>query len=189
VFTTSAVSVNGCEFDYWQWENPGDDGPWVGLIKQPKPLDYTAYSAIAPGPPTDAGVDVINAFVDELCAEFGSRVYAIDLTSMDKVASYWEAGNVHPTAAGHRKMGELIAAGVRLSGRFEYSPRPNEPRQEWGTAAPSATVNPGRSYQVGDIVWNRTPATSPTASPLGWQCVTAGRAGGGAVFRAMANLA
>lgn len=44
----------------------------------------------------------------------------------------------------------------------------------------------GKRFQVGDIVWQRTPTGG---SSMGWICTTAGVAGTDAVFKAMPNLA
>ena len=180
VFTVSGASGAGCVFDYWQWEPDPDEGPWVGLVLQPKPIDYTEYGAVSPGPPTDAGVDAFNTVATEVAALFGSpRVFTIDMSVMDHDSRYWAGGTVHATAAGHRKMGELIAARLLGLGRFSCLPQTVARRVEYGTAAPTGGT---RNYLQGDIVINSSPSTG---NPHVWVCTVAGAPG---TWRPYANL-
>lgn len=179
-FTTSDISGGvGVIFDYWAWEPDADDGPLVVLVKQPKPLDYTAYGSVAPGPPTDAGVDALNTVTDTVAAEYGGRVVTVDLSDMDKSAAYFVAGNVHPTIEGHRHMAEKIATVVKPLIVPRPAPQWQQPRVEWGTAAPSG---PTRLFHVGDRIMNTAPAeTGATAGSkyvtLGWVCTADGSPG------------
>jgi len=117
VFTVAAVTGGiGAVFDYWQWEPDEADAPLVVLLRQPQPLDYTAYGAIAPGPPTDAGVDALNATISAIAQEFDGRVLAVDTSIINKDPTCWIAGNVHPNSKGHRIMAELASAAIAATG-------------------------------------------------------------------------
>jgi hypothetical protein len=96
----------------WQWEPIATVGPLVALVKQPKPLDYVGYAGSA-FVPTDASVDTLNAIIDSVAAEFGSRVISVDTSVMDKNATYFVAGNVHPTPAGHTEIANLVVAATK----------------------------------------------------------------------------
>lgn len=116
--TVSSVSASGAAravFDCWGWE-PADEAscPAVALVAQPKPLDYTSQSGAPAGEVTDAGVDVINQIIDEVVTEFGGRVLYVDTSHIDKNTNgiYWEAGNVHPNAAGHAYIAAQIDAAI-----------------------------------------------------------------------------
>jgi lysophospholipase L1-like esterase len=175
VCTSSAHtgSVGGV-FDYWQWEPATTDAPLVVLVKQPKPIDYAGYGAGGVnGPPTDAGVDVLNAIHDSVAAEFDSRVVVVDTASMDKSAAYFVAGNVHPNTLGHRVLGEMVTDAVRDAAVTSYVPRPRTltPRVEYGTTVPSGAAT---NWNVGDRVINTAPVES---GPPGWVCTVAGAPG------------
>lgn len=180
-FTVTGATGLGAILDYWTWECPPDEGPLVILVKQPKPIDYTAYGSTAPGPPTDAGVNALNTILDEVAAEFGHRVITVDTSSMDKDSRYFIAGNVHPTIAGHRRIAELIHAAI-TDPELGFTLRPGvdwrAPRIEYGTAAPTG---PSRQFFVGDEVRNTAPAEEGTAGSKyvtrGWLCVTTGSPG------------
>lgn len=110
VFTTSAVSGGvGCAFDYWQWEPDEDSCPLIPVINQPKPLDYTQYGD---SNLTDAGIDALNSVIASVVAEFGERVFVVDIRDMDHSASYYTAGDVHPNAAGHQHIADAVLAAV-----------------------------------------------------------------------------
>lgn len=172
VWTTSNVTgAIGAMFDYWGWEPPEADCPLVVLVKQPHPLDYTAYGSTPPAPPTDAGVDIMNAAFDSLAAEFGARVITVDTSSLNNSSAYFTAGNVHPNAAGHLAIAQLIRNAVTGLLRIQHTPQIAAPRVEYATAAPTGA---DRNYYIGDTVWN----TAPTpGAPPGWVCTTAGAPG------------
>lgn len=168
-FTTSAIVGGvGCIFDYWQWEPVEADCPYVFLIKQPKPVDYTAYGA---GAPTDAGVDVINAAFDTIAAEFGARVVTVDTSAMDHSTTHFVAGNVHPTQAGHRVLASIIRAKIASLITPTVAPQTKAPRVEYGTAAPTGAST---MWYRGDQVVNTTPAPG---TPPGWICTAGGAPG------------
>lgn len=112
VLTTSDVSEIGCLFFRWSWEPPEASCPPIALIAMPKPLDYTAQDSAPAGPGTDAGVDVINGIIADVCDEFGDRVPYVDTSAIDKDPDYWEAGNIHPNAAGHAYIAEQTSAAL-----------------------------------------------------------------------------
>jgi hypothetical protein len=166
--TSSCTGAAGAMFDYWQWEAPEDEGALVALVKQPVPLDLSPYSL----PVTAAGIGIMNAAFDTLAAEFGGiKVITIDTSVMDANANYFASGNVHPTARGHRKLGEIIADALRDYISPTLTRDWQEPRKEFGTAPPTGT---DRNYRVGDRVVNLDPATTPVA---GWVCTVAGAPG------------
>lgn len=186
-FTTSSPQGPwGAMFDYWQWEPATDDAPYVVLIKQPKPLDYTAYGSVPPGPPTDAGVDALNKIFDDLAAEFDNHVLTVDTSSIDHNTAVFIASNVHPTVYGHLIIEQLIKA-IILSTFY-----PSEKKQsiasriEYGTAAPATTYV---SYQVGDQVINSAPAEVGSGGSkyviTGWICTVAGAPGTWLPMRAL----
>ena len=102
------------------------EGPMVVLIKQPKPLDYTSY--VSGTLPTDAGVDVLNGILDQLADEFGPRVVTVDTSEMNKDSRYFIAANIHPTAAGHRRLAEIVAEKMLTVGKFVAAPQASAPR-------------------------------------------------------------
>jgi len=178
-FTTSSVIgvTWGAIFDYWQWEPPEDQCPLVVLVKQPHPLDYTAYGALIQ--PTNAGVDALNQVFDALAAEFGARVITVDTSSINADATCFIAGNIHPTAKGHRIIAGLIRDAVNAVIRVQQRRPVVAGRVEYAAAAPTSTA---LTYAVGDQVIN----TAPTAgSSQGWECTTAGAPG---TWQAMASL-
>jgi hypothetical protein len=172
VFTTSSIVGGvGAIFDYWQWEPAATEGPRVVLIKQPKPFDYTAYGATPPGPPTDAGVDVLNAAFDTLAAEFGARVITVDTSDMDGSTLCFDPGNVHPTVEGHRRLAEIVYTAVHEVISPIPAPQIAARRVEYGTTAPTGT---DRVFYVGDRMIN----TAPVAGGVpGRTCTTGGTPG------------
>jgi len=180
VFTTSAVIgvTWGVMFDYWQWEPAEADCPLVVLVKQPKPIDYTAYGAVNPGPPTDAGVDALNQVFTDLAAEFGSRVITVDTSSIDHDLTCFTAGNVHPSAKGHLVIARLVVAAVLAKLRVQQRRPVIAPRVEYGIAAPTTSYV---SWAVGDQVVNTAPAEAGAAASkyvtTGWICTVAGAPG------------
>ena len=115
VFTTSSVTGSaGVIFDWWGWEPAESRCPIVALIAQPKPLDYTSQSGAPAGPVGDAGVDVINAINSDVAAEFGTHTLYIDTSYYDKNTNgtFWEAGNIHPSAAAHSGIAALVVDAV-----------------------------------------------------------------------------
>ncbi|WP_310962166.1 hypothetical protein [Nocardioides terrisoli] len=111
VFTTSAVTGGvGCAFDFWAWEPDEESCPLIVFVGQAKPLDYTQYGD---SNLTDAGVDALNAVSQAVVAEFGSRVIYVPTTDMDHSTTYYEAGNIHPNAAGHAHIADLVVAAVQ----------------------------------------------------------------------------
>ena len=173
-------------FDYWAWEPPEDQCPVVVLVKQPKPLDYTAYGSTPPGPPTDTGVDNLNAILDDLAAEFGERVIAVDTSAIDADADYWDAGNVHPNANGHRFIAEAVRAAVTAVAVPQLAADSAQPRRDFGTAAPTGTRT---IYAVGDQVVNVAPteagSTNSKYVTTGWVCTVAGAPGTWVALRAL----
>lgn len=179
---TIAVALSGLTsltvVDYWQWENPDATAPLCLLLKQPYPPDYSAYGATAPGPPTDAGVDALNAVIDQVAAEFGGRVVVVDTSVMNRDASLFAADKLHPSDKGHAVLAGLVLAAV-AAGRWnvqvgsEYGPR-----RDFGTAAPTDTRT---YYLTGDQVINSAPAEAGAAGSmyvtLGWICTAEGRPG------------
>jgi hypothetical protein len=178
VFTSSSATGVGLMFDYWQWEAPATEGPLVVLVKQPHPLDYTGYGAVAPGPPTDAGVDLTNASFDTLAAEFGSRVITVTTSGINADVSCWSAGNVHPNTKGHRYIATQIVAAIKAAATITASPTLYAPRTEYGTAIPTGL---DRNYFVGDRMVNLAPAELGSAASKyvidGWVCTAAGAPG------------
>lgn len=176
---TAIVGAIGCLFNYWQWEAPDGSAPVIALVNQPKPLDYTAYGSTAPGPPTDAGVDVLNAIHASVAAEFGSRVVVVDTSGIDHDSTCFVAGNVHPTIKGHRYIAEQILTALQaVAVRYQPSVVWNVPRVEYDTAAPTAAST---TYYPGDRIVNTAPAETGTAGSkyvvTGWMCVAQGQPG------------
>lgn len=125
VLTVSNVSASGgakAVFDWWGWEPAEEACPVIALVGQPKPLDYTSQASAPAGPVGDAGVDEINATIQAVAASFGDRVAYVDTSYIDKNlrGTFWEAGNVHPNAAGHAYIAEQVAA--KLKGMATISP-------------------------------------------------------------------
>jgi lysophospholipase L1-like esterase len=179
VFTVqSHTSAVGAVFDYWAWEPAEADCPLVVLVKQPYPLDYTAYGSVAPGPPTNAGVDALNAGLDALAAEFGARVITVDTSSISSDATCWSAANIHPNAKGSRIIAEKIAAAVRGNITASQTLQYQAKRVEYGTAAPTGTMT---KWRVGDQVVNTAPTELGSAASkyviTGWICTVAGAPG------------
>lgn len=113
-FTLTAASGSmSLILDYWQWEPDEAHAPLVVLVKQPYPLDYTAYGGT---PPTDAGVDALNAVTEAVSAEFDGRVITVDTHAISGDTTCWVPGNVHPTGKGHRIIAELVADAVAATG-------------------------------------------------------------------------
>lgn len=173
----SVVSLVGV--DYWQWEPPEATAPLVALITQPYPVDYDAYGSVSPGPPTNAGVDVLNQIINDVADEFDARVVVVDTSTMNaSTASYFIAGNIHPNTTGHRKIGELVAAAVAPAARFRARPQVTRPREEYGTAAPTGAST---YWYVGDRVINTAPAeylwAGSTYVTAEWRCTVEGAPG------------
>ena len=171
-FTTSATSGSiGTMFDYWAWEPDAADGPLIVLVKQPHPLDLTGYGSTPPGPPTNAGIDIMNTAFDTLAAEFGVRVITVDTSAIDGDATCFVSGNVHPTVKGHRRLAEIIRNRIAGLVAPRQAASVSAPRIEYGTAAPTGA---DRNYHVGDTMVN----TAPTLGGApGWVCTTAGAPG------------
>lgn len=115
-FTVTSVSGSGAARAMWDcvmWEPAEAACPVVALIGQPKPLDYTSQADAPAGPVTDAGVDVINQIISEVVDLFGDRVVYVDTSAIDKSASYWAAGNVHPNGAGHAHIANQTIAAIK----------------------------------------------------------------------------
>lgn len=183
-FTTSDIAgAIGAVFLGWQWEPPANTGPVVALVKQPKPLDYAGYAS-STHQPDDASIDTLNVLHDEVAAEFGQRVVTVDTSVMDKSTTYFVAGNVHPTVAGHAKLAQLVAAAVKVAAAFVADPAdviraapsaggspdsPADTRITWGTAAPTSGT-----WQRGDVCFNNNAAPNTRS---GWICTTAGTPG------------
>jgi hypothetical protein len=176
-FTVTAATPPGMVFDYWGWEAPEEQCPVIALIKSPKPLDYDAYGSVAPGPPTDAGIDALNAGLDAIAAEFGDRVVTVDTSLIDKAAYYWSAGDVHPNAAGNHYIAAQVAAALRP---WTFVTRPDllTPRTDYGPAAPTELST---YYPAGSRRTNTAPAEAGTTGSkyvaTGWVCTVAGAPG------------
>lgn len=179
---TIAVALSGLTsmtvVDYWQWEAPAAQAPLSILVKQPYLVDYSAYGATAPGPPTDAGVDTLNAVIDQVAAEFGSRVLVVDTSVMNRDASLFIADKLHPNDKGHRVLAGLVLAAV-AAGRWSIQVGSDYgPRRDVGTAAPTDNRT---YYLAGDRVINSAPAEAGTAGSMyvttGWICTAEGRPG------------
>jgi lysophospholipase L1-like esterase len=180
ITVTLASLVTLSAVDYWQWEAPADDGPLVVLCKQPYPTDYSLYGVVAPGPPTDAGVDLLNAAIDAIAAEFGPRVVTVDLSVMNHDAAMFAAvDKLHPSDKGHAMIATKVVAAVRAAGYAVVGvPDPRAPRVEYGTAAPTTT----RVFAyVGDRIVNTAPAVLGSAASQyvtrEWVCTVEGRPG------------
>lgn len=110
VFTTSDVSGGvGCAFDYWSWEPDENSCPFVVVVGQPKAIDYDQYGD---EDLTDAGIEALNTVTQGVIAEFGERVIYVDTSDMDESTTYFQAGNIHPNAAGHAHIADLVLAAV-----------------------------------------------------------------------------
>ena len=181
VFTSTLPSSTGCMFDYWQWEVPPADAPLVVIVDSPKPIDYTPYGSVAPGPPTDAGIDAINTINAAIAEEFDSRVITVDTSSIDKSATYFTAGDIHPNNAGHRIIAEAIATAVKSAFTILPSANQSTPRTEYGTAAPTTAPGAATNWYVGDRVVNTAPSELGSAASkyviTGWVCTVAGAPG------------
>jgi lysophospholipase L1-like esterase len=167
-FTVASIATIAI-VDYAQWE--GDDEPVIILVKQPYPVDYSAYGSTPPGPPTDAGVDAVNAIMDDVAAEFGARVIALDTSSLDRDASMFTSDGLHPSDKGNATIASLI---LTVLAGYHIAPigQPHRPaRVDYAAAVPSGTHT---HYEVGDRVENTAPAAG---GYVGWVCTTAGRPG------------
>jgi hypothetical protein len=173
--TISYANVSGLAIvDYVQWE--GKDEPLVVLVEQPLPVDYSAYGSTAPGPPTDAGVGVLNTILRELAAEFGPRVITVDTSVMNKDASMFTADKLHPSDKGNATIAALVLARL-ASFRITALGTPRRtPRVDYGTAIPTSNHT---FYSLGDQIINTAPSAS---APLGWVCIGEGRPGTWAPF-------
>lgn len=164
--------------DYWQWEVPDADAPLIILVKQPYPANYSAYGAVAPGPPTDAGVDVVNTMIDQVAAEFGSRVLTVNTSTLNGDSSMFAADALHPSDKGHRALAALVLNAVSAGGWTILAGGEFGPRTEYATAAPSDTRV---YYLVGDQVINSAPVEAGSATAkyvtTGWVCTVEGRPG------------
>jgi hypothetical protein len=175
----------GPTFDYWQWEPSEADCPLVVLVKQPYPQDLTAYGSVAPGPPTNAGIDQLNQVFDDLAAEFGGRVLTVDTSSVgyNILPSAWVPGDVHPRNNGHLKIAGLIRDAILAKIRVQQRRQVIAPRIEYSNYVPTTSgLHPFINFNIGDRVEN----TNPTpGSPSGWVCTTAGAPG---VWQALPSL-
>lgn len=159
------------QVDYAQWEPPTRDCPLVVLLKQPYPVDYSLYGSVAPGPPTDAGVDALNGIIDAVAAEFDERVIVVDTAALNHDASMFAADKLHPSDKGHRALADLTMAAL-ASYRFDpVHGSTLRRREEFATAAPTGTRT---SYRVGDVAWNTAPVGGAF---VGWVCTVEGRPG------------
>ncbi len=71
-------------------------------------MDYTSQPLV-----NDTGVDNLNTIQTAVIAELGSRVLWIDTTAMDKSATYFPVGDIHPNAAGHAFMANAAATAIK----------------------------------------------------------------------------
>ena len=172
--TLSGV-VNYTAVDYWQWE-ASVDLPLIVLLKQPLPVDYSAYG-VSPVV-NDTGVSNLNAIIDEVAAEFDSRVITVDLSVMDHDATMFAADKLHPSDKGHRKIAQLTVESIADARFTVEAAQGTAPRIEYGAAAPTGTRT---FYSVGDEVRNSSPAEAGTAGSkyitYGWICTVEGRPG------------
>lgn len=177
IFVTCSDVVGSTIVDYVQWEAPNDKAPLTVVFRQPYPVDYSAYGSTPPGPPTDAGVDALNAIIDALPGEFGDRVLVVNTSVMNHDATMFAADKLHPSDKGNRTLYELALNAIRSGGYvLENGPKPSAPRYEYGTAAPTWTRT---YYEAGSFVENTAKAVlGPTGARYvidGWLCTASGR--------------
>lgn len=167
--------------DYWQHEADTSNAPLCVLVKQPYPVDYSLYGSVAPGPPTNAGVDVLNGLIASVAAEFDSRVIVVDTSSLNGQvdSTLYCSDHLHPSDKGHLALANLILAAIKAAG-FTVVPGSDirAPRIYYGTAVPTGTRT---KYEIGDVVRNTAPAVLGTTGSqyviVEWRCYVGGRPG------------
>ena len=102
--------------DGWQLEPDSGPRPLIVLIKQPRLPAYSAYNPSTYGPPTDTGVDNLNAIIDAVAAEFDDYVITVDTSGINSNASYFIADKLHPNDAGHAYIADQTLAAIAAAG-------------------------------------------------------------------------
>lgn len=177
VALSNLVTLTGV--DFWQWEPSTDEAPLILLMKQPLLTDYSAYGAGgALGPPTDAGVGVLNSIIDAVAAVFDKRVVSVSRASMNKVADFYVADKLHFSDRGHRESAAIAYDAIVEAGFTVDAGVTATPREEYGTAAPTGLMT---FYNVGDVVRNAAPSVLGSAGSQytieSWVCTVEGRPG------------
>jgi len=176
VVTVSGI-VASTSIDYAQWEAPDAQAPLTILHLQPYPVNYSAYGSVAPGPPTNSGVDALNQIIRDVATEFGSRCLIVDHSNMNGVVAMFSAtDSLHPSDLGHSTIAANTIAAIDAAGFVIETGLPIRPRYDYGAAAPTGTRT---YYPQGSYVENTNPtelgAVSAKYFVNGWKCLVAGR--------------
>jgi hypothetical protein len=176
IYVTVSGIVGATSVDYIQWEAPNERSPLILLHRQPYPVDYSAYGAVAPGPPTNAGVDALNQIISEVAAEFGDRCLVVNHASMNGVVGMFVADKLHPSDLGNFTIAANAITAIETAGFTISGGQLIRPRHDLGTAAPTGT----RTFYVqGSYVENTNPvelgAVAAKYFVNGWKCTVSGR--------------
>jgi len=168
---TNVATLAGLDCAWWEPADDDTSAPLVLVNEQPYPADYSLYGSVSPGPPTNAGVDILNQAIRNIVAEFDNRVRTVDLSGMNSDSSMFCPDKLHPSDKGHRFIAQSILGEISEYQIVPMGQRADGPRVEYGVAPPTST---DARYLPGSIVWN----TAPTASGyVGWVCTTSGTPG------------